>query len=325
MTTTPLITIVAPVMNEEDVLPLFYAELNRICETLPYRFEILFVDDGSTDRTHEVLKDLRSRDARVRFILLSRNFGHQAAVCAGLSHAEGDAVITMDSDLQHPPALIPVLLKQFEDGFEVVNTKRYATVGSGPLKRILSLSFYSVFNRISGVQIEPGGADFRLLSRPALDALNSLPEKRRFLRGLIPWLGFRQTSIPFEAPPRAAGRAKYTFAKSARLALDGITSFSFYPLRRIGMIGAMVSMAAFLYAAFAVGIHLAGVATVPGWTSILSCLLFLGGCQLLVLGVLGEYIGRILEEVKGRPTWVAREITPSSAVTYSIRDFRKAG
>lgn len=309
MTTTKLVSIVSPVMNEEEVLPLFHRELCRILDPhTRYRFEFVFVDDGSTDDTVGVLAKLRAADPRVRYVVLSRNFGHQSAVCAGLSYAVGDAVVTMDSDLQHPPELIPVLLAQQELGFDVVNTRREASAGAGWAKTALSAGFYHVFNRAATIRIEPGGADFRLMSRQVVDALNALPEVRRFLRGLVPWLGFRQAVVPFVAPPRAAGRAKFTFTRSLRLALEGITGFTFFPLRKVALFGTVVAMAAFVYAIAAVVIHLTGGATVPGWTSLLACVLFLGGVQLITLGVIGEYVGRILEEVKGRPGWVVRDV-----------------
>ena len=318
----PLISVVAPVMNEQEVLPLFLAELRRVCDFLPYRFEFLLVDDGSTDDTPAVLAQLREDDERVRYVRLSRNFGHQAAVSAGLAHAAGDAVVIMDSDLQHPPAMIPELLKLYATGYEVVNTERQQSVGPGWVKRTASVGFYKVFNAVAAVPIQANGADFRLLARPVVDAINALPEKRRFFRGLVPWVGFKQVTVPFSAAARAAGRPKFTFTRSLRMGLEGLTAFSFFPLRRVGAFGVIVAALSFLYAIAAIIIHMTGV-TVPGWTSLLVCVLFLGGVQLITLGVMGEYVGRILEEVKGRPGWIAREVVgdpPARAATM-----RKAG
>ncbi|HEV3259078.1 MAG TPA: glycosyltransferase family 2 protein, partial [Gemmataceae bacterium] len=279
----------------------------RVCDPLPYRFEFLFVDDGSTDRSAETLAELRRQDSRVCYLVLSRNFGHQAALSAGLVHAAGEAVIMMDGDLQHPPGLIPHFLERFRDGYDVVNTIRRETVDIGRAKRWASRLFYRLFNWAASVHIEAGAADFRLMSRAAVDALNALPEQQRFLRGLVPWLGFRQTTIDFVAPSRWAGRPKYTFLRSLRFALDGITAFSFYPLRRAAVLGWTIMLASFLYGLYALGAHFLGHNTVPGWTSLMLCVVFLGGCQLLVAGVLGEYIGRILEQVKGRPMYIVQQ------------------
>jgi len=303
----PLVSVVIPLLNEAECLPRLHEELRRHCDPLPYRFEFLFVDDGSTDRSSAVLAELHRGDQRVRYLLLSRNFGHQAALSAGLAQAAGDAVIMMDGDLQHPPAVIPQLLEKFEAGYDVVNTVRRETADVGPVKRLSSSLFYRFFNWVGSVQIVPGGADFRLVSRPATDALNDLPEVHRFLRGLVPWLGFRQTTIDFVAPSRFAGQSKYNLRRSLRLALEGLTAFSFYPLRRMMLLGWVITLLSFVYGVYVLGAHLFARNTVPGWTSLLLCVLFLGGCQLLALGVLGEYLGRVLEQVKGRPLFIVRE------------------
>ncbi len=303
----PLVSVVVPGLNEARCLPALHEELRRVCDPLNFRFEFLFVDDGSTDETPQVLADLRAKDPRVRYLVLSRNFGHQAALSAGLDHAAGQAVIMMDGDLQHPPALIPELLQQWQGGYDVVNTRRRETADVSPLKRLLSRLFYKVFNWLANVQIHPGTADFRLLARPALDALNSLPERPRFLRGLVPWLGFRQTYVEFTAPPRWAGQPKYNFWRSLRLAMEGITAFSLYPLRRLALFGWFIILLSLIMALWALFDHLILHVTVPGWTSLIICVLFLGGCQLLTLAVLGEYVGRILEQVKGRPLYIVRQ------------------
>jgi dolichol-phosphate mannosyltransferase len=303
---TKLISVVIPVLNEAECLPRLYEELTRVCDPLPYRFEFLFVDDGSTDATPAALAAARRRDGRVLYLSLSRNFGHQAALTAGLAHAAGDAVIMMDGDLQHPPALIPELLARFEDGYDVVNTLRQETAAVSPAKRLYSRLFYRLFNWAASVHIEPGGADFRLLSRAAVDALNGLPEVHRFLRGLVPWIGYRQTAVTFRAPDRWAGRPKYTFWRSLKLAVEGITSFSFYPLRKLAVFGSLVALASFLYGAYALYMHLFARSTVPGWTSLLVTVLFMGGCHLLAAGVLGEYLGRVVEQVKNRPVYLVR-------------------
>lgn len=302
-----LISVVVPLMNEAACLPRLHAALRGACDALPYRFEFLYVDDGSTDSTVEALASLRLGDLRVRFLVLSRNFGHQAALGAGLAHASGDAVVMMDGDLQHPPELIPELVEQWEAGFEVVNTLRVETAEIPLAKRLWSWAFYRVFNWATSVRIQPGGADFRLMSRVAVNALNALPERRRFLRGLVPWIGFRQTFVAFKAPPRFAGRSKYNFIKNMRFALEGLTSFSCYPLRAMTLLGWMIVASSLIYAAYALGAHLLGGWTVPGWTSLILCVLFFGGAQMTMLGVLGEYLGRTFEQVNGRPSFILRE------------------
>ncbi len=302
-----LISLVIPGLNEALCLPKLYAELCRVCDPLPYRFEFLFVDDGSTDATPDVIAGLRARDERVCYLQLSRNFGHQAALSAGLRHARGDAVIMMDGDLQHPPALIPQLIEQWRAGYDVVNTLRKETQDAGPIKRLASRLYYRLFNWIANINIQPGSADFRLMSRAAVRALNRSPERHRFLRGLVPWLGFRQTQVEFTAPQRWAGRPKYTFLRSLRFALDGITSFTFYPLRLLTLFGLMITAGSFLYGVWSLLSHLLTQATVPGWTSLMLCVLFFGGCNFMALGVLSEYVGRILDQVKGRPLYIVRQ------------------
>jgi polyisoprenyl-phosphate glycosyltransferase len=307
MTKPPSVSVVVPAMNEAKCLPKLHQELTAACDPLGYQFEFIFVDDGSTDDSLEILSGLRRRDDRVRYLALSRNFGHQAALSAGLAHASGDAVIMMDGDLQHPPALIPELLEQWRAGHDVVNTIRLETAEISPLKKVWSRLFYATFNLLANVRVEPGGADFRLMSRSAVAALNDLPERQRFLRGLVPWLGFRQARVEFRAPARWAGRSKYTFRRNIRFALEGITAFSFYPLRLVTIFGGMIAMASLLGGVVAAGFHILAGAAVPGLTSLLLCMLFLGGCQLAVLGIIGEYVGRTLEQVKGRPMYILRE------------------
>ncbi len=304
---TPLVSVVIPELNEEECLPKLHAELCRACDPLPYRFEFLFVDDGSTDRSLEVLAELRRADPRVRYVALSRNFGHQAALSAGLAHAAGDAVITMDGDLQHPPSLIPVLLARWREGFEIVNTIRLETEGIHPLKRLFSTCFYRAFNWITSVRIEPGGADFRLMSRQVVHEINALPERHRFLRGIVPWLGFHQAKVSFQAPKRFAGRPKLSFLRSLRFALDGMTAFSFFPLRLMSIAGWTLCFLSLLYGVYAVLVHFLMQNTEPGWTSIIVCIVFFSGFQLAMMGMLGEYIGRISEQVKGRPLYIVRQ------------------
>lgn len=304
---TRLVSIVVAAYNESLCLAELHAELCRTLDPMAFEFEFLFVDDGSHDETMAVLAELRQRDPRVRFLSLSRNFGHQAALTAGLEYSRGDAVVTLDADLQHPPEVIPQLLDLWQDGYDVVNTLRVRTDDVPAHTRLFSTVFYRVFNWAAQIQIQPGAADFRLMSRPTVEALTSMREVHRFLRGLVPWLGFKQTYVEFVAPSRHAGSSKFTFWRSVRLALDGMTAFSFYPLRRVTIFGWMIALASCGYALYAVSAHLFGHRNVAGWTSLLLCILFFGGCQLIVAGVLGEYLGRVLEEVKSRPLYVIRE------------------
>ena len=304
----PLISVVIPLLNEAECLRKLHGELHRVCEPLAFHFEFLFVDDGSTDDSLLVLDELCRRDKRVCYLALSRNFGHQAALSAGLDYASGSAVIMMDCDLQHPPELIPELVRKWLAGHEVVNTVRLDTVQVNLVKRAWSYGFYRLFSWATKLRIEPGSADFRLVSRSVVEVLKGLPERHRFLRGLVPWLGFRQTTIRYHAPSRWAGSAKYTFGRSLRLALDGMTAFSFYPLRLLGLAGYTITLLAFLYGVYSVAMYLFTRSTVPGWASQVVCVTFLGGCQMAMLGILGEYIGRILEQVKGRPIYVVRQL-----------------
>jgi glycosyltransferase involved in cell wall biosynthesis len=306
MAEKPRISIVIPAYNEAPCLGKLHEDLAAVCDSLPYHFEFLFVNDGSTDETDEVLAQLRSRDVRVRYLVLSRNFGHQGALSAGLAFAAGDAVIMMDGDLQHPPSVIPRLIECWEAGFEVVNTIRVDTEDSSLRKKLFSRAFYWVFKALTGFPLDPGSADFRLMSRDPVDALNGLPERHRFIRGLVPWLGFRQTNVTFRASPRWAGRPKYTFRRSLRLALEGMTAFSLYPLRLVAVFGLFVMAASFGYGLFALCWQALGGQTVKGWTSLIICVHFFGGCQLATIGILSEYLGRTLDQVKGRPVFIVR-------------------
>ena len=306
MVDKPRVSIVIPAYNEAPCLVKLHQELMDACDLLPFQFEFLIVNDGSTDETEQVLADLRRRDDRVRYLALSRNFGHQGALSAGMAFATGDAVITMDADIQHPPSMIPRLLECWEAGYDVVNTVRLDTADSSLCKRLFSRAFYWVFKALTGVHIEPGSADFRLISREPVDALNRLPERHRFIRGLVPWLGFRQTSVPFRAPARWAGNSKYTFRRSLCLALEGVTAFSMFPLRLAAVFGLFVMAASFAYGVISLCWQLFGGHAVGRWTSLMICVQFFGGCQLATIGILSEYLGRTLDQVKGRPLYIVR-------------------
>ncbi|MCL2710089.1 MAG: glycosyltransferase family 2 protein, partial [Planctomycetaceae bacterium] len=266
---TPLISVVAPVFNEADGIRSFTdavaAELNRLTDA----WEIVLVDDGSSDGTWEILQTLHADEPRIKILRFSRNFGHQLAITAGMQYAKGDAVIVMDADLQHPPALIPQMVAKWKEGFGVVYTVRSYGNEIGWFKRTSSNLFYRTLNVLSDTKLEPGASDFRLLDRTVLDQFNAMPENVRFIRGMIRWLGFRQTSIPFTAAPRFAGQSKFSLAKMVRFALEGITSFSVLPLRWITACGLIVAAMSICYAAYVLGeVFLIGN-TAPGWASLI--------------------------------------------------------
>ncbi|MCC7490953.1 MAG: glycosyltransferase family 2 protein [Fimbriimonadaceae bacterium] len=302
------LSVVCPAYNEVEVLPLFCAQLRDVLAAVGEPYEVLLVDDGSRDGTAAWLREEAARDPHLRVIRLARNFGHQVALTAGLDHASGDAVITMDSDLQHPPELIPTLLERWREGAQIVYTERLDTAGVGPLKRLTSRLFYGLINRASATPIPLNAADFRLLDRQVVDSLQRLPERARFLRGLIAWVGYQQAVVPFRAPARAAGQTKYTFRKMLRFALDAVTSFSSLPLRLASYFGFAVSAAGAVLGLATVADYLLRPGrNEPGYTTIVCLILLIGGLQLVSLGIIGEYIARIYEEVKGRPLYLIRE------------------
>jgi len=306
--TTPEISVVVPVLNEQSNVRPLWQRLAGALTSMGKRFEVIFVDDGSQDQTFTVVKALHAEDQRVRGLSFSRNFGHQIALLAGLREARGDVVVTLDGDLQHPPEVIPQLYARYEEGYEIVNTRRMDEPGASTFKKITSRGFYRLINQLSDVRIEPASADFRLMSRAAVRAFLEMPERDRFTRGLVSWMGFRQAIVEYQAEPRAAGETKYSLQKMMHFALNGITSFSSKPLRISFYMGCLISLTGLLYAVYAVAEFFVGN-TFPGWTSILVSLLIIGGVILINLGIVGEYIARIFNEVKGRPLYFIREET----------------
>ncbi|QUV87789.1 MULTISPECIES: glycosyltransferase family 2 protein [Chloracidobacterium] len=302
-----LLSIVAPCFNEAEGLEAFHTALTTAVASLPYDVEIIYVDDGSTDATPQVLARLRARDARVKTLTFSRNFGHQAALLAGLDAARGAAVITLDSDLQHPPELIPELVRAWEQGADIVYTVRRETADASFGKRLTSRLFYRLLNWGSGTPIIPGAADFRLMSRLAVNSFCAMRETHRFNRGLVSWLGFRTAAVPFDAPARFAGESKYSLTRMLRFAVHGLVSFSVWPLRMATLLGFGMAAFAALYIVYALYVFFVLRWTVPGWTSTLVTVLLIGGVQLISLGLVGEYVGKIYEEVKRRPLYVVRE------------------
>lgn len=299
------ISVVVPVFNEEAVVEEFHRRATAVLKGLG-DYELIFVDDGSRDSTLAHLLKLRAADPRVKVLELSRNFGHQSALTAGLEAARGRACVAIDADLQDPPELIPELVKKWKEGFEVVYAVRTAREGETLFKRWTAVAFYRLLRALAGVDIPMNTGDYRLLDRGVVDALGKLPERNRFLRGLVSWVGYRQTGVPFERPARAAGETKYSLFKMVRLALDGITSFSRFPLRLVTLMGVVCFVGSMAVFGWALYVKYAADTGVQGWTSLMAVVLFLGGVQLLAVGVLGEYIARIFDESKARPLYLVR-------------------
>jgi dolichol-phosphate mannosyltransferase len=303
----PVYSFVIPIMNESETLDELYARLAKTMELLDGPSEVVMVDDGSTDGSYEIMTDLHARDPRVRVIRLSRNFGHQVALTAGLDHARGQAAILMDGDLQDPPEVAVDLARRWREGYAVVFAVRDNREGESWFKLRTAHWFYRLMNRLSDVPLPDDAGDFRLVDRRAIDAVADMRERRRYLRGLFAWVGYEQVGVHYARAPRHAGRTKYSTRKMLKLGADGILSFSAVPLRLTLVLGFALSFLAFCYAIFAVALHVVGAYTVPGWISIVAGVAFLGGLQLVVLGVIGEYVGLIHDEVKRRPLYLVRD------------------
>ncbi|MBC8231138.1 glycosyltransferase family 2 protein [bacterium] len=302
-----LISIVVPVFNEEDNIHELYRRLKKVMIEHDYLYEVIFVDDGSEDKSLYLLTEMSRTDNRVKFISFSRNFGHQIAITAGMEYTLGDAVIVMDADLQHPPEVIPQMIAKWEEGFEIVSTIREDATGIGFFKKLTAFVFYKLINRISDTDIQANSPDFRLLDRRVINALKSMKERGRFVRGLVGWVGFNQIFIKFVADERYAGTTKYSLKKMFKFAFDGITAFSSFPLRISIHLGIAATVIPLPYAIYAIYIRLFTDIAAPGWASILVAIVFLGGVQLITIGIIGEYIARIYDEVKGRPVYIVKE------------------
>lgn len=301
------ISFVVPVFNEEENIHEFHRRLTQVMAPLPYDYEILFIDDGSKDRTSQLIRELAEKDPHVQGYVFARNFGHQLALTCGLDQSTGDAVISMDGDLQHPPEMVPALLKKWEDGYEIVQTVRKATEDATWFKNITSRLYYKLINSMSEVRVTPGGSDFRLMDRKAVDALNRFRERARFIRGMVNNLGFRYTTLEFVAPPRFAGHSKFNLRKMLRFALDGITAFSRVPLRLALYVGCIAGLGSILLIGHVIYVKYVVQDAVPGWTTLAAAEFFLGGVELIGIGIVGEYVGRIFDEVKQRPLYIIRE------------------
>lgn len=299
----PVYSIVVPVYNEEETLPELQRRLALVMDRLDGTVEFVLVDDGSSDQSLRIMRDFAASDDRVRACGLSRNFGHQVAVSAGLDLARGDAVVVLDADLQDPPEVILELAARWREGFDIVHARRSERAGETWFKRTTARQFYRLLNRLTEVAMPEDVGDFRLVDRRALNAVRSMRERSRYLRGMFAWVGFRQTSVFYKRDPRHAGATKYPLAKMLRFAATGVVSFSDKPLRIALNVGFLVSGLAFLTGSMAVAVRLFGGFTIPGWASLAVITTFLGGMQLVMLGVIGEYLSRVYDEVKRRPLY----------------------
>jgi len=300
----PVLSVVIPVFNEEESVDILVERLRRVLDDLTIRSEVVFVNDGSRDRTAQKLGAARAKDSRIRVLNLSRNFGHQCAISAGLDRAAGEVCVIMDGDAQDPPELIPKLLAQWKEGFEVVHAVRKERQGETFFKRWTAYGFYRILRMVTDVPISKDAGDFRLMDKKVVQALRAVHERSRFLRGLVTWVGFHQTEVYFVRESRKAGKTKFSLPRMWRFAKDAITSFSVVPLQMATSLGMLFSGAAFLYSLDVLYDHFVTGRTVAGWTSLMIVVLYFGGIQMMFLGVLGEYIGRIFEEVKQRPLYV---------------------
>jgi len=305
----PTYSLIVPVYNEEATIPELYRRVSAVMDTLDDDSELILVNDGSRDRTLELLRDLYDKDPRIGYLSLARNFGHQIAVTAGLNFARGRVIVILDADLQDPPELIPTMLEKWRQGYHVIYAQRSQRQQEGWFKQWTAFAFYRVLYHLADVEIPTDTGDFCLLDRQVVDALNAMPERNRYLRGLRSWVGFRQTAILFDRPPRYAGDVKYTFTKSLALAINGIVSFSKVPLRfsiYVGLLAALVSLLMGVLAIY--WRFFVPNSPLTGYATIIIAIFFLGAVQLVSIGILGEYIGRIYEEVKGRPLYTLSEV-----------------
>jgi dolichol-phosphate mannosyltransferase len=302
-----LLSVIVPVFNESEVIETFYRRASQALAGLPgCDYELIFVDDGSRDDSYGQLAAFAARDARVRVIKFSRNFGHQIAISAGIDYARGDCVAVIDADLQDPPEVLAAMVDKWREGYDVVYGVRADREGEGKLKLLTASVFYRLLRRIAKIEIPVDVGDFRLMSRRATDQLRRLREKDRFVRGLVSWIGFKQAGVSYHREKRFAGETKYPYSKMIKFAFDGITSFSTVPLKLATWMGYAASAFAFLYLVSVFIQKLVGI-TVEGWATIMVAMLFLGGVQLICLGIIGEYLGRVFNELKPRPMYIVEE------------------
>jgi dolichol-phosphate mannosyltransferase len=299
-------TIIVPVYNEEAVIQESYRRLTRVMESTGEPYELLFINDGSEDRTAEMIEGFAEKNECVKLLDFSRNFGHQIAITAGIDYASGDAIVIIDADLQDPPELIPKMIEKWQEGYEVVYAKRSQRKGETLFKKWTAALFYRLIGAMAEVNIPHDTGDFRLMDRKVCDAMQSIREKNRFVRGLVSWVGFRQTAIEYVREERYAGETKYPLKKMLRFSMDGITSFSYKPLKMATYLGFVVSSVSFVYLIVSLGQKIFTTSTMAGWSALIACLMLLNGVILIFIGILGEYIGRIYDETKNRPLYILR-------------------
>ncbi|NBD24493.1 glycosyltransferase family 2 protein [Paenibacillus glycinis] len=301
-------SIIVPMYNEEAVIQETYRRLKKVMSAAGQTYELLFVNDGSKDRSAAIIEEYGYWDETVKLIDFSRNFGHQIAITAGMDYASGDAVIIIDADLQDPPELILGMIERWREGYEVVYATRGKRNGESRFKKWSASAFYRILRASTDIDIPVDTGDFRLMDRKVVDQMNRLPENNRFVRGLVSWVGFRQTSIVYERDERLAGETKYPLRRMIKLCLDGITSFSYKPLKLAGYMGAALSGIGFLFLLYVVYLAVFTHATMKGWPSLMGIMLIFNGFILIMLGILGEYVGRIYDETKGRPLYIVRDV-----------------
>lgn len=306
----PSIDIIVPVFNEQDVIPLFEERIKAVMQSCDVQWRVVFIDDGSSDDSLSIMKSIHESNSHFGYLSLSRNFGKEYAVTAGLDHASADAAVVIDVDLQDPPELIPEMIAQWHAGYDVIFATRKARHGESMAKKATANWFYRIINSMSKIDIPKDTGDYRLMSRRAYQAVNKLRERNRFMKGLFAWVGYKQKQLYFEREPRAAGTTKWNYGKLWRFALDGITSFSYMPLRFATWIGMTVAIFAFIYGLIIIAKTIILGNDVPGYPSLMVVVLFLGGIQLTALGIIGEYLGRMFNESKQRPLYLVDEYQP---------------
>lgn len=307
MTRPPRYSVLVPVFNEEGGIAECHRRLKEVMDGIAEPYELIFIDDGSRDASGDLLRALAASDPNVRVVSFSRNFGHQIAISAGMDHAAGDAVVVIDADLQDPPSVIPAMIAKWKEGYEVVYGKRGQRQGESAFKKVTAFFFYRLLRRLTDVDIPTDVGDFRLIDRKVCDVMSRIRERNRFVRGIISWIGFRQTAVTYVREPRFAGETKYPLSKMLRFAADAIIGFSYRPLRLATHLGLLTSLGGFVYLLYVVYLAIFTDRTVHGWASLIALSLIFNGIILGILGIMGEYVGRIYEEAKGRPFYVVRE------------------
>jgi polyisoprenyl-phosphate glycosyltransferase len=322
----PLVSVVVPCYNEQEVLNECHVQLTAVLEaSCGEDYEIVYVNDGSRDRTEEILRSIHDTSLHARAVILSRNFGHQAAVTAGLSAATGQCAVIIDADLQDPPSVIPRMLERWREGYQVVYGVRESRAGESGFKVGTAQLFYRLINRLSDIEIPLDSGDFRLLDRKAIDAILSMPERHRLLRGMSSWIGFRQCALKYARSPRFAGTTKYPLSKMLNLALDGIFSFSIVPLRFVTIVGLITAAVAALGILYSLAVRIFTPHWVAGWATLILAILFMGGVEMFCFGILGEYIGRIYTEIKQRPLFLVRELLEPNPAAAKQETTRRVG